>query len=179
LSLVEALLPMAASKTGEWIRQMRDRHVESARPLDLSERAALKDYCDAEILRSVRVKEVSEIEKPPFYDALRSQLAFVGMRFDFDFTAVDGLTFDNCILIRARPLAPDLLFHELVHVEQYRQLGIPRFAAAYIRGFAENGFRYQEIPQEKIAFSLTERFALNETFSLREEVVSWLAAQKY
>src|SRR5262245_21280503 len=166
---------MAASKTEEWIRQMRDRHVESARPLDPSEQAALRDYCDAGRLDCVRVKEVSEIEKPPFYGALRSQLAFVGMHFDFDFAAVDGLTFDNCVLIRARPLTPNLLFHELVHVEQYRQLGIPRFAVAYIRGFAENGFRYEEIPHEKIAFLLTGRFAANEKFSVRDEVMSWLA----
>jgi hypothetical protein len=179
LSLVEALLPMAAGKTEEWIRQMRDRHVESARPLYPTEQAALKDHYDPQTLGSVRVKEVSEIEKPPFYDALRSQLAFVGMRFDLDFAAVDGLTFDNCVLIRARPLTPDLLFHELVHVEQYRQLGIPRFATAYVRGFAQNDFRYQEIPQEKIAFSLTARFAANERFSVRDEVLLWLAAQDY
>ena len=170
---------MAASKTEQWIRQMRDRHVEGARPLHPSEQAALGDHCDPDILASVRVKEVSEIEKPPFYDALRSQLAFVGMRFDFDFAAVEGLTFDNCVVIRARPLTPDLLFHELVHVEQYRQLGIPKFAAAYIRGFAEGDFCYHEIPHEKIAFSLTGRFTANEKFSVRDEIVSWLAAQKY
>ena len=158
---------------------MRDRHLEAARPLHPEERRALDSYCDAELLDAVRVKVVPEIEKPPFYHALRGQLAFVGMRFDFDFAAVDGLTFDRCVLIRRSPVTPDLLFHELVHVEQYRQLGVSRFTTAYLRGCAENDFAYEEIPLERIAFTLTERFQANERFLVREEIASWLAARGY
>jgi len=40
-----------------------------------------------------------------------------------------------------------LLFHELVHVEQHRQLGIPRFADLYVRGFLSGG-SYEAIPLE-------------------------------
>ena len=32
------------------------------------------------------------------------------------------------------PFSNGLLFHELVHVEQYRQLGIPRFSELYVGG---------------------------------------------
>lgn len=42
------------------------------------------------------------------------------------------------------PFLNGLLFHELVHVEQYRQLGIPRFAELYVCGFL-NGGTYEAI----------------------------------
>ncbi len=38
--------------------------------------------------------------------------------------------------------AVGFLFHELVHVEQYRQLGVPRFSELYVRGFLSGG-RYR------------------------------------
>jgi hypothetical protein len=50
-----------------------------------------------------------------------------------------------------------LLFHELVHVEQYRKLGIPRFSELYVRGFL-NGGSYEAIPLEVNAYSLEDRF---------------------
>jgi hypothetical protein len=46
-----------------------------------------------------------------------------------------------------------LLFHELVHVEQYRQLGIPRFSELCVRGFL-NGGSYEAIPLEVSAYTL-------------------------
>ena len=42
-------------------------------------------------------------------------------------------------MIRAVPFTDGLLFHELVHVQQYRQLGIPRFSEFYVRGFLSGG----------------------------------------
>ena len=102
---------------------MRDRHRPVARSLQQNEREILENYFDAELLDAIRLKEVSQIEKPPFYEGLRSQLSFVGMRITFDFTNATGITFDNCVLLNQSPLTMDLLFHELVHAEQYRQVG--------------------------------------------------------
>jgi hypothetical protein len=179
LSLVEAFLPAAAAKTEEWIKHMRDRHWATTRPIGANERNALDRHFEASLLDSTRIKEVTEIEKPPFYDGLRSQLSFVGMRFNFDFAAMSGITFGDCILVRQSPATTDLLFHELVHAAQYNLLGTARFATAYVRGFAENGFVYEEIPLEKIAYSLTDRFAANQEFRVREELSGWLAGHKY
>jgi hypothetical protein len=179
LSLVEAFLPAAVAKTEEWIKEMRDRHWATARPIGVNERNALDRHFEASLLDSTRVKEVTEVEKPVFYDGLRSQLAFVGMRFNFQFATLSGITLGDCILVRESPVTTDLLFHELVHAEQYSQLGIPRFAAAYVRGFAESGFVHEEIPLEKIAYSLADRFMANDEFKVREELGVWLATQKY
>lgn len=62
-----------------------------------------------------------------------------------------------------------LLFHELVHVEQYRQLGIPRFSGLYVRGFLKGG-SYEAIPPEGNAYTLEGRFeaeAVPRVFSAR------------
>ena len=44
------------------------------------------------------------------------------------------------VVVSHQPFTYGLLFHELVHVEQYRQLGIPRFAELYVRGFLSGGW---------------------------------------
>jgi hypothetical protein len=73
-----------------------------------------------------------------------------------------------------------LLFHELVHVEQYRQLGITRFAELYVRGFLSGG-SYQAIPLEVNAYSLGGRFEShpNEIFSVADEVERWIAEGRF
>ncbi len=59
----------------------------------------------------------------------------------------------------SRPGAPSgLLFHELVHVVQYRLLGIGGFIHGYVTGWAAAGFVYEAIPLEREAFDLEQRF---------------------
>ncbi len=74
------------------------------------------------------------------------------------------------------PFTDGLLFHELVHVEQYRQLGILRFSDLYVRGFL-NGGSYEAIPLEINVYTLGGRFEQNPArqFSVTDEVRSWLA----
>jgi len=54
------------------------------------------------------------------------------------------------------PLTDGLLFHELVHVEQFHQLGIPWFSELYVRGFLSGG--YDGIPLELNAYALGRHF---------------------
>ena len=51
-----------------------------------------------------------------------------------DQSTMGAITF-NDVVVSHEPFSSGLLFHELVHVEQYRQLGVPRFAELYVRGF--------------------------------------------
>jgi hypothetical protein len=69
-----------------------------------------------------------------------------------------------------------LLFHELVHVEQYRQLGVPRFSELYVRGFL-NGGGYEAIPLDVNAHTLGGRFESQPqwVFSVDDEVNRWAA----
>lgn len=51
-----------------------------------------------------------------------------------------------------------LLFHELVHVVQYRLLGTPGLCARYIGEWQRAGFSYFEIGLEKCAYALQDEF---------------------
>ena len=179
MSLLEAFIPSTAKKAEEWIKQMRAKHISTARPLHPDERGALKGHFDGDTLDAVRIDEVTQLEKPPFLDMVRNQLAFVSIRFDFPSETTVGYTFDDCVLVRESPPSRGLLFHELAHVVQYRQLGTSRFAAAYVRGFAENEFTYVRIPLEVIAHQLTSRFEDGEEFSVEEQTTRWIAARGY
>jgi len=86
-----------------------------------------------------------------------------------------AITFSDVVVSHV-PFTDGLLFHELVHVEQYRQLGIPRFSDLYVRGFLKGG-SYEAIPLEVNAYTLGGRFEQNPArqFSVADEVRSWLA----
>jgi len=179
VSVLESFIPSTAKKAEEWIKHMRDKHITTARPLHPQERAALQRHFDEATLDAVRLDEVTQMEKPPFLDMLRNQLAFVGIRFDFPIETTVGYTFDDCVLVRESPPSHGLLFHELAHVVQYRQLGTSRFATAYVRGFAENEFTYERIPLEVIAYQLTAHFEAGEEFNVAEQTTRWIAAHGY
>jgi hypothetical protein len=80
------------------------------------------------------------------------------------------------VVVSHEPFTDGLLFHELVHVEQYRQLGIPRFAELYVRGFLKGG-GYDGIPLEVNAYMLGGRYESNpaQRFSMADEVPQWIA----
>jgi hypothetical protein len=79
---------------------------------------------------------------PDFYP-MRRNLGFNHLP---DQSTMGAITFSGVVVSHA-PFTDGLLFHELVHVEQYRQLGIPRFSDLYVRGFL-NGGSYEAIPLE-------------------------------
>ncbi len=82
--------------------------------------------------------------------------------------------------ISHEPFSNGLLFHEFVHVEQYRQVRIPRFSELYVRGFL-NGGSYEAIPLEVNAYTLGGRFEQNPAnrFSVANEVGRWIAEGRF
>jgi hypothetical protein len=90
-----------------------------------------------------------------------------------------AITF-NDVVVSHEPFSNGLLFHELVHVEQYRQLGIPRFSELYVSGFL-NGGSYEAIPLEVNAYTLEGRFEASpaQQFSVAEEVRRWVVEGKF
>lgn len=90
-----------------------------------------------------------------------------------DQSGMGAITFSD-VVVSHEPFRNGLLFHELVHVEQYRQLGIPRFSELYVRGFLSGG-SYEAIPLEVNAYTLEARFEGNPAsqFSVADEVRKW------
>jgi hypothetical protein len=165
MGALESLVPVIAFQAQDWIEQQRAMYLHQARSLTDFERSALAGHFSAEILTRVRVAFVERISNPPFLATLLQQLSLFGKQVQFDFSNSAGITFGECILIPGEALPVDLLFHEMVHVEQYGFLGISDFARAYVQGIMNSDFIYERIPLEIIAFEMSDRFISGEAFS--------------
>src|SRR5216684_3727654 len=84
------------------------------------------------------------------------------------------------VVVSHEPFSNGLLFHELVHVEQYRQLGVRRFAEFYVRGFLAGG-GYNGIPLENNAYTLGECYERDPArqFSVADEVERWITEGRF
>jgi hypothetical protein len=127
-------------------------------------------YFDGELLEETRLVTPGPWQMPaaPFEVVLRK----MGVSMP-SIELISAITLDNLIALREEP-SPRLLFHELVHVAQFRLLGVPTFATLYVTGFLAEG-TYEGIPLERCASALEERFSLGrEPFSLEAAVVTWI-----
>jgi hypothetical protein len=154
-----------------YISSQRRKYAPRAVPLSAQQRAPLEPFFVREVLDNVRVLvlEGERVPNPDFYPMLRG-LGFNNLP---DQSAMGAITFCDVVVSHERFTA-GLLFHELVHVEQYRQLGIPRFSDLYVRGFL-NGGSYDAIPLEVNAYTLGGRFESDpqRLFSVDDEVRRW------
>ena len=120
------------------------------------------------VLDSVRnlVLNGTRVENPPFYPMLAA-LGFSNLP---DFSQMAAITFFDVVVSHV-PFTEGLLFHELVHAEQYHQLGIQRFSELYVRGFLSGG-GYDGIPLERNAYALCRHFEAHprRRFSVADEV---------
>jgi hypothetical protein len=120
------------------------------------------------------VLQGERVANPDFYPMLRS-LGFNNLP---DQSTMAAITFSDVVVSHA-PFTDGLLFHELVHVEQYRRLGISRFSELYVCGFL-NGGSYEAIPLEVNAYTLGGRFEQNPAnrFSVVDEVGRGIAEDR-
>jgi len=157
----------------DYISSQRQKYAPRAVPLSSRERAAVSAFFAPELLDNTRLLllEGERVSNPAFYAMLRD-LGFTNLP---DQSTMAAITFCDVVVSHERFSNP-LLFHELVHAEQYRQLGIPRFAELYVRGFLSGG-GYESIPLEKIAYSLEDCFRRepHRGFSVEKEVARWAA----
>jgi hypothetical protein len=108
-----------------------------------------------------------QVGNPPFYPML------AGMGFSDlpDFSQMTAITFCD-VVVSHMPFTGGLLFHELVHVEQYRQL---------VRGFL-SGDGYGGIPLEASAYALGRRRIEadpRQRFSVADEVTRWVREGRF
>jgi hypothetical protein len=128
----------------QYISAQRENYAPLAIPLSAEQKTALKGFFSPEILDGTRllVLRGQPVANPDFYPMLKS----MGFNNLPDQSAMAAITFSD-VVVSHEEFSEGLLFHELVHVEQYRQLGIPCFSELYVRGFL-NGGSYEAIPLE-------------------------------
>src|ERR1700720_2909507 len=155
----------------------REKYAPRAIPLSAQQKKALAGFFLPEVLDGTRllVLQGERVANPDFYPMLRS----LGFKSLPDQSTMAAITF--CVFVVSQePFSNGLLFHELVHVEQYRQLGIPRFSELYVRGFLDGG-SYEAIPLEVNAYTLGGRFESDprRTFAVEDEVRRWAAEGRF
>jgi hypothetical protein len=176
-SLNSALISQVSRMVAKYIADQRDRYLPRAIPLSPEQRTDMSDFFSPELLDSARllVLQGERVPNPDFYPMLRS----VGLTGLPDQATMAAITFGN-VVVSHGPFSRGVLFHELVHVEQYRQLGIDRFAELYVRGFLAGG-GYDGIPLEVNAHILGAQYEAGElpAFSVADEVRKWIAEGKF
>jgi hypothetical protein len=157
----------------QYISTQREKYAPRAIPLSAQQKATLSGFFSPQVLDGTRlfVLQGERVANPDFYAMLRS-LGFNNLP---DQSTMGAITFCD-VVVSHGPFSNGLLFHELVHVEQHRQLGIPRFSELYVRGFL-NGGSYEAIPLEINAYTLGGRFESDprRMFSVEDEVRTWAA----
>jgi hypothetical protein len=134
-----------------WIKKTLAEHATAARPVATFGFSRLPDYYNAQVLASSNVVVVSRVPMPPL-----SAMGFDRFR-DFEQMDAGGITYLNTYFVRAdQSHSESLHFHELVHVIQWRLLGLEKFLALYAEGLER--FGYRKSPLERVAFSLQRRF---------------------
>jgi hypothetical protein len=175
--LPPALLALVCRLAAHYISNRRERYFPAAAPLSDCQKAAMAGYFSNELLNETRLLALVDqrVGNPAFYRMLRA----IGYTNLLDQSTMAAITFSDTVVAHV-PFTDDLLFHELVHVEQYRQLGISRFAELYVRGFL-NGGGYDAIPLERNAYmlgALYERDRITR-FSVAEVVDAWIAEGRF
>jgi hypothetical protein len=179
VGLLHSFVPVVAGKVHDWIESQRAEHLPVARALTERERVTLSAHFAEETLAQARLARVERVPSPPFFGGILKQLEFIGKRVHFNFSTTAGIAFGECVLIVDPGVPIDLLFHEMVHVEQYRILGMKEFARAYVQGIVASNFVYEKIPLEAIAFGVTARFTVGEAVNVSAELPGWLREQGY
>jgi len=181
--LSDAQVTWVAEEVAKYIEQQRNRHAKTAAPLSATQKALLRPFFADAVLDSARLAILqnseadSQIENPPFYSKLKA------MGFDQnllpDFADMGAVTFVD-VIVSNGPISTATLFHELVHVVQYRKLGLSDFAAKYVTGFLRGG-SYERIPLEINAYQLDAEYTRNPTrqFAVEERVRAWIDEARF
>jgi hypothetical protein len=140
----------AVPRVKTWIVDVLQAHAQSAMPASTLEFARISHCFPLEFLEVVRVIEIDEVPRPPLDRFGLPELSRT-------FPLGTGLTLNDTYFI-ARPMrtVEGLHFHELVHVAQWRHLGMDRFLLAYAAGLME--FGYRQNPLENMAYKLQGEF---------------------
>jgi len=161
----------------QYITTQREKYTPRAIPLSAQQKAKMAGFFLPQLLDDARLLVLSgeRVVNPDFYPMLRN----LGFRNLPDQSTMGAITFSHTVVSHG-PFTDGLLFHELVHVEQYRQLGIPRFSELYVRGFLTEG-GYEGIPLERNAYLLGGRYEEDPArhFSVADEVVEWIAKGRF
>lgn len=158
-------------------RQREEKYLPRSAPLTPAQQEAMRPFFSGRLLKRVRVLELLDERLPnPSY---RARAEKRGYRMMLDFTHKAVIAHPGLIIAQEK-LSLRHLFHGLVHVAQYAELGRERYLELYVRAFLHSG-NYTSVPFEVQAFQLDHRYAEDPSlpFSVEDQVRRWNDAGSY
>jgi hypothetical protein len=133
-----------------WIETLRGRYAADAQPASTLGFPRLSEYFSRDVLDSARVVTVTtKLPLPPIED--------LGSEFiELSHMALSAVTFDDLVFVHHALRTERVHFHELVHIVQWRALGVDRFLLTYGAGVMQHGYAHS--PLEAIAYDLQSEF---------------------
>jgi hypothetical protein len=152
--------------TARYIGYHRKRLFPKSSSIPADTQAQLRAFFPGTVLEETRI--IQAVMPEPVVYPLVKRLGVKGL---LEMSAIHAITLMD-VVAYPDEIDLDTLFHELVHVVQYRVLGLKRFAELYVKGFLGGG-GYEGIPLEKQAYELGDRFRERPTkaFSVEEDVI--------
>lgn len=162
-------LQRALPQVEQWIDTLHARHLrESTRVSDAGLPRLAASFPTA-LLGATRVASVATIPFPPVSAyGLPEFQAMADM-------PMAGITFRDMYFVHPSYSSEGVHFHEMIHVVQWKTLGVRPFLLTYALGILQNG--YEQSPLEAIAFESQARFEEGNAMSLVAEHVARHALQ--
>jgi hypothetical protein len=169
-----AMVSQLALMVEDYIGSSRKKYAPQTMPLTDTQRTAMQPFFSPAVLDSARlcVLHGTRVQNPSMY----AMAKMMGIRNLPDFADMVAITFVD-VIVSHQEFTDALLFHELVHVTQYAQMGLKEFAERFVNGFIQGG-SYEEVLLEKMAHALESRFNPGRPFSVDDEVRKWREAEK-
>ncbi len=170
------MVSQLASMVESYISDSRKKYAPQAVPLTDTQRSTMQPFFSSAVLDSARLCVLcgARVSNPSMY-AMAKMMGILNLP---DFAAMTAITFVD-VIVSHQEFTDALLFHELVHVVQFSQMELKEFAGRFVNGFIQGG-SYEEVPLEKMAQALEDRFSQNPTqvFSVDDEVKQWRQTEK-
>jgi hypothetical protein len=175
--LSEAEITHLVQLSIEFASQQRDRFFPRSAPLSPETMEIMRPFFPAEVLTSARIVilENERLSNPSFVAELKQR----GLPVSFDMSHIHAAAYFDVIIFQSA-FTNRVLFHNLVHLVQYRAMGVDRWVEVYVRGLLNAGMA-ATFPVEAQAYELDQRFETNPLvgFSVEEEVKAWTAQGRY
>jgi hypothetical protein len=170
---IRPLVPLISGLAARYIDYHRRRLLPKAEPIPNPLLALMRPLFPAPALAEARIVK-ARMPQPILYPLLR----LFDIKGVLDVTSIGSITRVG-VVAYPEEIDASTLFHELVHVVQYRVLRLREFARLYVRGFLRGG-GYEGIPLERKAYQLATRFDRwpKRLFSVEEDVIRWHSAGK-
>lgn len=164
--LVKPLVPLISRLTASYIAYHRKRLVRDSATISRATQTRLRGFFPDAVLAETRIIQ-AVLPQPILYPLVKA----LGIKGLLEMSSISAITLVDVVAYPER-LDHSTLFHELVHVVQYRVLGLKRFAELYVKGFLSGG-GYGGIPLERQAYELGAHFDRepDKIFSVEEDVI--------